>query len=170
MVIRQLLTKFSDMFKKYRYTLIILLIGLILMLLPNENKNNKAIANEVSEAKYSSVGLSEERLAKLLSKVKGAGNVEVMLTVAAGEEIIYQTNDDRSETDSTLNSKINTVTITDSGRNQKGLIKQIKPEIYQGAIVVCNGADNPAVRLAIVEAVSRVTGLGANCISVLKMK
>lgn len=35
--------------------------------------------------------------------------------------------------------------------------------------MVCQGADNAAVRLAIVEAVSKVTGLGANRISVLKM-
>ena len=39
-----------------------------------------------------------------------------------------------------------------------------------GAIVVCQGGDNATVRLAIIEAVSNVTGLGADKISVLKMK
>jgi stage III sporulation protein AG len=39
-----------------------------------------------------------------------------------------------------------------------------------GAIVLCQGADVPSVRLAIVDAVSKVTGLVANQISVLKMK
>ena len=49
-------------------------------------------------------------------------------------------------------------------------VQQVLPESYRGAIVVCQGADSPAVKLAIVEAVSRATGLGADSISVLKMK
>ena len=60
--------------------------------------------------------------------------------------------------------------ITDSDRKEEGLITQVDPPVYQGAIIVCQGADRGAVRLAIVEAVSRVTGLGADRISVLKMK
>ena len=49
-------------------------------------------------------------------------------------------------------------------------MRQENPAQYLGVIVVCEGADSPAVRLAIVEAVSDVTGLGADRISVLKMK
>lgn len=170
MVISQLQTKLIEFLKKYRYVLIILLIGLILMLMPNKNGNNNINTNEISEVKRSSDDMIEKRLSELLSKVEGAGDVEVMLTVAAGEEIIYQTNEDHSESDTTTDFNIDTVMITDSNRNQTGLVKQVKPEVYQGAVIVCNGADDPSVRLAIVDAVSRVTGLGANCISVLKMK
>jgi stage III sporulation protein AG len=36
--------------------------------------------------------------------------------------------------------------------------------------VICQGAADPAVRLAVVEAVADATGLGADRISVLKMK
>jgi stage III sporulation protein AG len=36
--------------------------------------------------------------------------------------------------------------------------------------VVCQGADDPVVKLLIVDAVSKVTGLGADKISVMKMK
>ena len=64
----------------------------------------------------------------------------------------------------------NTVTLTDSNRNQSGLIRQIIPEKYQGAVILCQGADDPIIRLAIVDAVSKATGLGANKISVLKLK
>jgi len=39
-----------------------------------------------------------------------------------------------------------------------------------GAVIVCQGADDPQVRLSIVDAVSKVTGLGSDKISVLKMK
>ena len=60
--------------------------------------------------------------------------------------------------------------ITDSGRNQTGLIRQINPPVYLGAVIVCQGGDKPAVKLAVAEAVSRVTGLRSHQIVVLKMK
>ena len=65
---------------------------------------------------------------------------------------------------------IDTVIITDSERNQNGLIHQINPPSYMGAIIVCQGADDPAVKLSITEAVSKITGLKTNRISVLRMK
>jgi hypothetical protein len=39
-----------------------------------------------------------------------------------------------------------------------------------GAIVVCQGADSPSVKLAITQAVAKITGLGTDEICVLKMK
>ena len=96
--------------------------------------------------------------------------VQVMLTLASGEETLYQTNEDYSIGDNTNTKRSDTVTVTDAQRNETGLIRQQNPPKYLGAIVVCNGADSPEVRLAVVEAVSKVTGLGADDISVLKMK
>ena len=42
-------------------------------------------------------------------------------------------------------------------------------EEFTGAVVVCRGADDPAVRLRIMETVSAFTGLGTNRIVVQKM-
>ena len=93
-----------------------------------------------------------------------------MLTESSGEEIIYQTDGDSSQTDSSFSNREDTVTITDSQRNEQGLVRQQNPPKYMGAIVVCQGGDKPSVRLAIIDAISKVTGLGADKISVLKMK
>ena len=92
-----------------------------------------------------------------------------MLTVAAGEKIVYQTDEDISGGEN-VTTRIETVIVTGTDRAQTGLIQQVNPPTYLGAIVVCQGADRPAIRLAIVEAVSKVTGLGSDKISVLKMK
>ena len=170
MDIKKWTDKFGDVLKKYRYALLVLLIGLLLMAVPNVGKGNSVATDGENKTGISSVETLEEKLSSLLSKVEGAGDVEVVLTIAAGEEIVYQTDDDHSNSDSSSSINTNTVTVTDSDRNQTGLIKQVKTEIYQGAIVVCHGADDPSVRLAIVDAISRITGLGANCISILKMK
>ena len=47
---------------------------------------------------------------------------------------------------------------------------QVNPARFLGAVVVCQGADDPQVRLQVIDAVSKATGLRSNCIAVLKMK
>ena len=93
-----------------------------------------------------------------------------MLTVASGEETIYQSDTSNSSSTDSSTNRSETITITDAQREQFGLVKQINPPIYKGAIVVCSGANDPTVKLDIVEAISKITGLGADKISVLKMK
>lgn len=155
--------------KKYRYALLVLTIGLLLMMIPDFNHNSAEQNQVVAEEPVSEPSL-ETRLSQILSNVEGAGPVQVMLTVSAGEEVVYQT-DNNSSYHADMNTvNASTVMITNADRTQTGLIRQKIPEVYQGAIIVCQGADDPRVRLEIVEAVSRITGIGTNQISVLKMK
>lgn len=108
----------------------------------------------------------DSRLIQILSRISGVGEVRVLLSIAEGEETLYQTDSQMSQDQ----SRIETVLVTGSDRAQAGLIKQVKPPVYRGAVVVCKGGDKASVRLAVVEAVSCLTGLGADQISVLKMK
>ena len=146
--------KWRSWLKQYRYVFLIVLVGVALLCLPTETEE-KPVSQSIPEAAD-----AEERLEKILSRIDGAGDVEVMLAEAVGEEIIYQTD----------NGGADTVIVTDEDRNQQGLIRTRESPVYQGAIVVCRGADSAAVRLAIVEAVANVTGLGSDRITVLKMK
>lgn len=148
-----------EIFKKYRYFVLILLIGIGFMLIPG---NSKSTPIQPSASQTSGWEDQTEALTQILSQIKGAGKVRLMLTLASGEETVYQTNSNADRQD--------TVTITDSDRAQQGLIQTVLAPKYRGAVVVCQGADDVAVRLAIVEAVSSATGLGASHISVLKMK
>lgn len=54
-----------------------------------------------------------------------------------------------------------------SGVQQPVVLHEIYPT-FQGALIVCGGGDNPAVKLQIVEAVRALTGLSADRISVCK--
>ena len=94
------------------------------------------------------------------------GSVQVLLTEEAGRQTLYQT-DTQSDTDRHTED---TVLVEDASRNETGLVRQTLEPQYRGAVVLCQGADQPSVRLAIVEAVRCVTGLGADRISVLNMK
>ena len=154
--------------KKYKFAVIILVVGLLLMAMPSVKTTKQPRTQKtVTENTAPSI---DENLSALLSRVMGAGEVTVLLTTEEGEETVYQTNQNTDKTNDNDNSRTDTVTITDSDRNQQGLVRQIKAPIYRGAVIVCQGADSADVRLSLVDAVSKVTGLRADQISVLKMK
>lgn len=157
--------KWKDILKKYRYVFFIILLGLLLLSIP-EQKKNEAVSEETIKPVIS----TEEELENILSQIDGAGDVKVLLTVAAGEEILYQTNEENNTNGQGQTERKDTVVITGTDRIQQGLIRQVNPVEYLGAVIVCDGADRADVKLAIVDAVSKATGLGADKISVLKMK
>ena len=153
--------KVKDYAKKYRYVLLVLVVGMIFMLIPSKKEDEEQVQPAEMVQTHLQPSL-DELLADILSKIEGAGRVQVLLTKAKGEETVYQTD--------TNGTQISTVIISSQERAEEGLIMQVNPPVYLGAIVVCQGADSPSVRLAVVEAVSDVTGLGSDRISVLKMK
>ena len=150
---------------KYKYVLFVILVGVVLMLLPNKT-TRKA---EPAETTISEVN-EEERIQNILQMVHGAGRVAVYLKTERSEQYIYQTNNDTSSTTDRNDQSKDTVLVTDSERNQSGLIQTVLTPKYAGAVIVCDGADDAYVKLSIVDAVSKATGLGSDKISVLKMK
>lgn len=168
MELKRLSKKITDLFLKYRFVILILVIGLVFMLLPSGSRStaeNTDPATEVSEEEPLA-----DRLSEVLSKVQGAGQVTVLLTEGEGAQTVYQTDTDISTRENDSTERRTTVTVDDSQRNQMGLVQQVNPPRYLGAVVLCEGADDPTVRLSVTDAVSKATGLGTNRISVLKMK
>ena len=149
--------------KKYRYVLLVVLAGLFLMAIP---------AEEEPEVQPQPTAVAEERkdlqdsLADILGQISGAGKVEVLLTQAAGTQTVYQTDEDISGE----NIQRKTVIVTNADREETGLIQQVNPPVYLGAVVLCQGADDANVQLSIVRAVMSATGLTSDHITVLKMK
>lgn len=154
--------------KKYRYAALVLILGLVLMLIPTGNQNSASTEDMPAETQAEPT--MEQRLEAILSQIEGAGKVKVMLSTASGEQILYQTNDDILTGTDSSTIRQDTVTVSDAQRNESGLVKQVLPPTYLGAIILCQGGDSASIRLAITDAVSKITGLGANQISVLKMK
>lgn len=155
-----------ELVKKYRYVLLVLLLGICLMALPDR----KEPEYEVQQTERVEETNLQDALAVTLSLIEGAGKVEVLLTEAEGQRILYQTDEDISSGGSSSDVRTDTVLISGSDRTETGLIRQIQPPVYQGAIIVCQGGDSPKVRLSIVEAVMSVTGLSSDNITVVKMK
>ena len=157
-------TRFEAFFQKYKFVLLVVTVGIAFMLIPDFIPQSNT--QETIEAEPERMEGIEVRLQKILTNIKGAGRVEVMLTEASGQETVYQTDTELSGD----RSNHDTVIVSNADRTELGLIMQINPPIYLGAVVVCDGADDAKVRLSVTEAVSNATGLGADKISVLKMK
>ncbi len=100
--------KLKNGFGKFKYPLLALVLGLIIMLLP-------AGGTDAGD----SARTEEQRLAEVLGKCDGVGSAAALL----------------SDT---------------------------------GAVIVCDGADNAAVRLSVIKAVEAFTGFSSDSIEVIK--
>ena len=163
---------FPQFLAKYKHVLLILLVGIGLMLLPSGGKSSAQEQSTPTAApeQIQQTQTLQEQLSSFLSRMEGAGRVEVLLTLATGEETLYQTDSDRTSADRSETDRQDTVIVSDSGRNETGLVCQVNTPTYLGAVVLCQGADSSAVRLAITQAVANATGLGYHKITILKMK
>ena len=146
--------------RTYKYPILTVLVGLAILFLPTGGSGPEP--EPVTQA--APAPTMEERLETILAGIEGAGTVQVLLTEESGRQTLYQTDvqsDDSRRTE-------DTVLVEDAARTETGLVRQILEPRYRGAVVLCDGADNSTVKLAIVEAVGCVTGLGADRICVLK--
>ena len=158
--------KLSTIFERYKYVLLVVVLGLVLMLWPSGKETNPVI--QTTPQSDQMISISEE-LSAILGQIRGVGRVRVMITEQSGSETHYQTDVSGTENADSISNDSRTVLISSSG-SETGLIKSVTAPVYQGAIVVCQGADDPAIRLAVSQAVSSVTGISTDRISVLKMK
>ena len=161
--------KMKNFCRKYRYVFLVFSAGIVLMCLPKSSDKNQTESQNITVQETNAESL-EEKMAGVLSKISGAGKVSVMLTDRTGPETIYQMDSHESTSDNNHSIKTETVVVGGGNYEKAFLVRQVNPPAYLGAVIVCQGADDPQIRLAIVDAVSKLTGLGSNCISVLKMK
>lgn len=164
----KLKNKANTWFQKYRYVVLIVLIGLVLITLPTKSKETTGENATIETSDLYTAADEERRLENILGRISGVGEVDVMLTLACSQQTVYQTDTDSSDSGNT--QRKDTVIVTDKDRANSGLITRVEAPKYMGAVIVCKGGDDVNVRLAVVDAVSKALGLGSNDISVLKMK
>ena len=129
------------------------------------------VAVQTAEEDFSVAAL-EEKLSRSLSKVRGAGEVSVVLTVQGGSRRVLAQNE-KSTRNADGGSESQNTTVVVSGGSGAGegpvLVQQLYPK-FQGALVVCSDGESAGVRLKLMEAVSALTGLGADKITICQGK
>lgn len=168
-------TRWRALLGKYKFVLLIFLLGFIFMLWPSGQNAKQTERKEYISAEDGEFNLEqqEKKLEELLGKIKGVGNVKVMLSLAgSGESILAKDSDLRysgavTAPDSYEKQTQTVMTSQGSGNESVVVTKRIYPA-YRGALIVCTGGEDAAVRLAVTEAVSVLTGLGSDRISICK--
>lgn len=124
----------------------------------------------------------EQRLKEILSVIKGAGRVEVMITYNSGKEIITAMNTVESVT--TTEEEDNNggtrridqrdknsqpSTFNDSEGSKPIILKEVEPEI-KGVIIISEGAEDIRVKLELMKAVQIALGVKPNQVEVFPME
>lgn len=146
---------------KYGYVLLVIAVGAALLLWPGGGEQETVLAEE-SET-YFDLEKFETKLEQALSRIEGAGEVSVVLTLESdGRQVLAQDRD----TDGAGGGTSTTVTVgRGSGTEEVVPLQTFTPD-FRGALVICPGAGEAQVRLRLTEAVSAVTGLGSDRISI----
>lgn len=165
------LEKWTGLLKKYRLAALVVLLGVVLMLLPTGGKAQTS--GDGGETLWETFSLeeTEKRMAEVLGAIDGVGRVRIMLTLRASSTLRLAEDSSLSDSSSGQTKQEKQVLTVNrgSGRQEVVVTQQLYPT-YQGAVVVCEGAGSSSVRLAVVNAVSVLTGLSSDRISVVKWK
>lgn len=149
-------------------------VGLLLLLWPGKRSGQEQTADTAAYTERFSVSAQEKRLETILSRMDGAGTVSVLLSVSGSEARVYASDvqEESSSGDSGAQSRRASeyVTVRGSGSTESPVMLETRYPSFTGAVVAAQGADSASVRLALTQAVSAATGLGAGQIVIVKMK
>lgn len=147
--------QYFEKIKNKKLWIIICIIGIVLMLIPSTG-GEKPKKEEESYQKTLT-----EQTENLLALLEGAGRVKVMITFS-DKGRSYPVTDITEDGD-----RVQEKTVSSSGHI--AVARETYPSV-RGVVVVCEGAEDPSVREAIVNAVAALTGAMIHNIRVLKMK
>lgn len=162
--------KLAGALEKYKFVLLVLLAGILLLVLPLPGGGGaEELPGETSAAGAEfDLDALERRMEEAISRIEGAGEVSVVLTLKSGtRQVLAQDVSSARSQEDQEEDRTTVVVSAGSGREEAVALQQIYPQ-FQGALVVCAGGDDPAVQLKLVEAVSALTGLGSDKISICK--
>ena len=159
--------KLTTYVEKYKYVILVLAAGILLMLLPWREDAKESKGFETTQEGYSLSQIQSD-MEELLRHISGVGQIKVMLTLKSGSALQLAENRTSSRRDQENKQDSEIVKLNrGSGSQDVVITEQIYPT-YQGAVIVCQGAENPSVKLAVTEAVAVLTGLSSEKITVVK--
>ena len=147
----------------YKYVVLVLAVGVLLLLLPAGGEVPAEEPGVAAQSDPFDLEAFEDKLEQTLSRVEGAGEVRVVLTLDGGSRRILAQDQER---DGTGGGASSTVTLGRGSGNQEVVPLQTLAPSFRGALVVCPGGADPRVCLALTEAVSVLTGLGTDSIAI----
>ena len=161
--------------------LVIFLVGVVIVIIAGSyilEPKEDIIVSESNIYEIFDADIFENKLAKILSEIDGAGDVKVMISYQTGVETVplLDTKDnntvtEESDSDSKRRTEQNSVETSiifnqeKSGNKIPYISKTIMP-VVEGVIVTCDGGGDEIVRANVIKAVTVITGITANKVQV----
>ena len=157
--------------KKMRSNILLaLLLGILLLAAGRSFSDSKEEVPQTVAAAETADRATERRMAEILSKIQGAGQVDVMLTYRQTEEKTIAHNETREENGETLRTEQTAILLEDGdGATQPLVLTEMGP-VVEGGVIAAQGADSPAVAAALNQAAQALLDVPAHKVAVLKMK
>lgn len=163
---------------KRQRNLILLLgaVGVVLLAAPtlmpdSQNKPTEAAPQTTAPQEDYAQTLAQ-RLENTLGRIKGVGEIRVMVTLARQEEYLYaidQTAESRTEADTTQSQSQQTHVILEQDGDDRPLVTTTVVPQIQGVLVVCAGGSDPIVQSALTQAVTALLNIGPSRVAVVEM-
>lgn len=160
--------------KKMRSNVLLaLLLGILLLAAGrsfSDSKGDAANPPQNTAAAETADRETERRMAEILSKIQGAGQVDVMLTYRQTEEKTIAHNETREENGETLRTEQTAILLEDGDGATQPLVLTVAGPVVEGVVIAAQGADSPAVAAALNQAAQALLDVPAHKVAVLKMK
>ncbi len=177
---------------KKEHVAIVFILGVLLMVLAlplkstekkdsqkDQEKGEQTLVTDKTEEKKSYGEYLEKRMEEILSRMDGAGKVEVLITMkSSAEQVVAK---DKNSTRSVSgaesaesgeehdeNSEETVYAESDEG-TVPYIVKEISPAV-KGVLVVAEGGEDPVVRQNITEAVMALFSIESHKIKIVRMK
>lgn len=157
--------------ERYKWAVLVILAGVVALLWPSGGTKETSTAQSTVVAALGDPEALQEEMEEILSHISGVGEVRLLLTVETDGERQLAGNTETSYSGSAsapedFSRSWEAVMAQDGG--QTPVVTTTRYPTYRGALVVCQGGDQASVRLAVTEAVTALTGLPADRVSVAK--
>lgn len=162
---------FADI-KKDKKTIIIIFIGvfgIVLLLISNFSTSDNIDSNSstVDEVSVNHITINEiekmleERLAKAVTSVNGAGNAHIMVSLGSTGEYVYAENK-QFDADESSSSSDTQIVVFEENDNEHGLVISIKSPEILGVAVICEGGESSVIKAEITRMITSLFGIGAD--------
>ena len=157
---------------RYKYAALILLIGAGLLLWPGGSEATAQTGQSDASPACAAAETLQAELEEILGQIQGVGTVRVLLTVDTDGERQLAQNTELQYSGSTAApedySRTSETVLLDTGDREEAVVTRRAYPTYRGALVVCQGGDRADVKLAVTGAVSALTGLSSDRVTVAK--
>lgn len=154
---------------KYKFVALVVLMGVVLLQWPS---GSASMEKTPARAETFPMAEIQQEMEEILGAISGVGQVKLMLTVESDGERQLAQDTELSYSGSTAApedySRTSETVLVDGESGDAPMVTRTLYPTYRGALVVCQGGDRADVRLAVTEAVTALTGLPADRVTVAK--